>query len=262
MFKKEIMPGVMLYRPDFDFKSCLDLIKKLEIEKNDLLFREWDKWGEIPDYYKTNIDFKEVSENSDYQILKDFVALYTQYFYEYLSYAEGTDYLPTFVDYSGKNKWIYDGGMLQKHKGISEKEYVEMENKMGLSFHLDLATFDKGPGVKHMFTGNFYFNDDYKRGEILFALKNSLQEEDYSDKNIKLISFKPQAGDFIFYPANFPHAVYRAVEGDRYLTVATCKYRVSETEDMSFHIPDSMDPVNRIQHNNKNIEYIDSKDIK
>jgi hypothetical protein len=252
----------MLYRPDFDFKTCLDLIKELEVEKSDLLFKEWDKWGEIPNYYKTNIGFKEIAENSDYQILKDFVALYDQYFYEYLSYAQGTDYLPTFIDYSGKNNWIYDGGMLQKHKGISEDEYNDIENKLGLSFHLDLASADKGPGIKHMFTGNFYFNDDYKKGEILFALKNLLQEEDYSDKNLRLVSFKPQAGDFIFYPASFPHAVYRAVEGDRYLTVATCKYRVSEGEDMSFHIPNDMKPINRIKHETNNIEYMNSKDIK
>jgi hypothetical protein len=262
MFKKEIMPGVMLYRPDFDFKGCLDLIKKLEIEKYDLLFKEWDKWGFIPDYYKTNINFQKISENSEHQILKDFVALYDQYFYEYLSDVKETDYLPDFIDYSGNKNWVYDGGMLQKHKGISEEDYTETESKLGLSFHLDLATSDRGPGYKHIFTGNFYFNDDYKRGEILFAIKKSLKEDDYSEEKLNFFQFKPQAGDFIFYPANFAHAVYRAIDEDRYLTVATCKYRVSEGEDMSMHIPKDMSNINRINHETDGIKFIDSKDIK
>jgi hypothetical protein len=79
-----------------------------------------------------------------------------------------------------------------------------------MAFHTDFKQEQKHqPGLKHILTANFYINDDYEGGHIIFMIDD--------DEN-NLIRYKPKAGDLIVFPSGerFRHGVRTVDDGKKY----------------------------------------------
>jgi len=79
-----------------------------------------------------------------------------------------------------------------------------------MAFHTDFKQEQKNqPGLKHLVTANFYLNDDYEGGEIIFMIDD--------DEN-NLIRYKPKAGDLVIFPSGerHRHGVRTVDQGKKY----------------------------------------------
>lgn len=79
-----------------------------------------------------------------------------------------------------------------------------------MAFHTDFQQEKRHmPGSKHFITANFYLNDNYTGGEVIFMI-----DEDESN----LIRYKPKAGDLIVFPSGerYRHGVRTVDDGKKY----------------------------------------------
>jgi hypothetical protein len=255
MYSKTIIDGVILYRPDIN----LDLILN-EIKDNPDIINSYTKWGDHENYYQADISFEdELDKAGKTKALQEIKKHYEEIFFQYLKDVENLNILPEFLDYTGLVvRWIpLDGGLLQKHgnrDGITEDDF-------GLGFHLDIATADPSPGYKHIFTIIFYLNDNYEYGEILFTYNDHFNNESFPSKDMKILKYKPKAGDVIVFPAHFPHAASAPSGNDRHVFLSTCKIRVREGEDISNYLPKNPGVFKSINVKNYEITYVNGADL-
>jgi len=231
MYSKKLLDGVMLYRPDIDLDFILD-----EIKSNNEIKNSYSKWGDHDNYYQAEISLEDESDKAGQtKSLQEIKKHYEKIFFEYLKDIKDLNILPEFLDYTGESlRWVaIDGGLLQVHgnrDGITEDDF-------GLGFHLDIATTDLSPGYKHMFTIIFYLNDNYDYGEISFTYNDHFNSKHFPSKDMKILKYKPKAGDALAFPAHFPHAASAPSGNDRHVFLSTCKFRIKEGEDMSNFLP-------------------------
>jgi len=113
------------------------------------------------------------------------------------------DYFPKF----GASDWDFTSDFV-----FSELEALKHETKpterFTIDFHTDTHehTYSE-PGWKHVLTYTFYPNDDYDGGEIQFL----------NEKDSKLITYKPKAGDISVFPSGKPywHSAVSVKEGTK-----------------------------------------------
>jgi hypothetical protein len=271
MFKKELAPGIMLYRPEIKIiDELIDDIKMgKEFEANPYI-RNWHTWGSYDGFRKLDLDLQKIEENLDkYPNLKNidmYIDLFNTYKFIsslYLNDVKDLNILKPYIKYEIDHKdWLFKGYMLQLQKAQSP----EAEPGMALGFHLDIADSNIDSGVKHIFTGNLYLNDEYESGEIVFLFPSDINNVNDFD-NFKSLTYKPKRGDFIFYPADWPviHGVKFAFNSDRYVIVSTTKweYDGSMGESLNDYILQDSSLINYINQNIKedNKEYIDGRSI-
>lgn len=255
MYSKKLLDGVMLYRPDINLDSILD-----EIKSNDEIKNAYSKWGEHDNYYQADISLEDESDQAGQtKSLQEIKKHYENIFFRYLKDIKDLNVLPKFLDYTGESlRWVaIDGGLLQIHgnrDGITEDDF-------GLGFHLDIATIDPSPGYKHMFTIIFYLNDDYSYGEILFAYNDHFNSKHFPNKDMKILKYKPKAGDVLAFPAHFPHAASAPSGNDRHVFLSTCKFRIKEGEDMSDFLPKDPSVFKKINVKKFEIIYMNGEEV-
>jgi hypothetical protein len=148
-------------------------------------------------------------------------------------------------------------------------KYNRPKNYIGaltLNYHYDIGKPKDALGMQHAVTGNLYLNDDYTEGCIVFLFADNFK--DFKNKeNYKMIVYKPQAGDLVFYPAQDPclHAVTPAFDSDRYLVSKIYSWNqldssLGNMEDYDVDSDEIAYNINQIL-NPDNIQYIEGKDI-
>lgn len=256
MYKKELVPGVVVYRPKFKLDEVLHQIKNDELIKS-----RYEKWGSHARYYQGDVSFMESDDDKVGQTdaLKEIERVYKKVFYEYLKDNKDSGILPPFIKYSGKGKsWApLAGGLLQIHG----KKQDDQDSNLGLGFHLDIATNDRSPGWKHIFTIIFYLNDNYDDGEISFTYGNSFNDINFPNKDTKVLKYKPKAGDLVAFPAHYPHAAYKAHKEDRYVFLSTCSYKTEEGQDMSPYLPEDPSILLKIRIEEYETKYVNGRNI-
>jgi hypothetical protein len=266
MLKKELAPGIVVYRPEIkNLNNFLEIIKKSEKENTDYLNPNineeeicsyanikdlrWMEW--YPSYFKINIYFDDLKmlqnksknkKSKEKKIIEDFsyitMICYQDYLNNYLNLNLLYPYVKDFEDIKKNKDYINANITIQKNeKRLVDQEGIDFplwelkstikgnNDGLGLHWHLDANDANTEPGVKTLLTSNTYLNDDYDGGRILFLFGNDLDSlENY--KNLKIIAYKPKAGDVVLYPANWPvaHAVSTTFKKDRYLINSILKY--------------------------------------
>jgi hypothetical protein len=274
MFKKELAPGIILYRPDLNMIDDLeDGMKNRDVFESDPYVRNWHSWGVHDGFIKLDLDLQKIEEEIEkYSELKnissyvDFFKTYKLISSLYLKDVEHLNILKPYINYDIKHKdWLFGGSMfqLQAHKS---KKYSDEQRGMAFGFHFDIADSNTDPGIKHIFTGNLYLNDEYESGEIVFLFPSDLNNVNDFD-NFKSLTYKPKRGDFIFYPADWPviHGVRFTLNSDRYVVVSTTKWQYdgSMGDSLNDYILNQPSELGHITQNIKeeNKQYIDGKSI-
>jgi hypothetical protein len=269
MLKKELAPGIVVYRPAFNrIDELLSNIKDAELLLPDFYNVDWHHWGELEGFKKAEINLEKIQNNlSEYSNLKnidlymDFYSLYKSITFQYLNDVKPLNILKPYIDYNTDcDSWLFGECMVQVHSDHG----IDTHSGMALGFHLDIADSNLGEGTKHIFTGNLYLNDDYDSGEIIFLFPSDLNSPN-DFENFKSITYKPKQGDFVFYPADWPviHGVNFAFGADRYIMVSTTKWQYdgSMGKSLKDYMFEDLSVLNDIERNIKeqNKEYIDGR---
>lgn len=269
MLKKELAPGIVVYRPVFNkIDDLLNEIKKADLAGSDLHELNWHTWGNIDGFKKADLNLENIktslSKNfntKDISLYADFYNTYKTITHQYLKDVQHLNILKPYIDCNIDNSsWLFGECMIQFHK----KQDINTRGGMALGFHLDIADSSLKEGIKHIFTGNVYLNDDYDSGEIIFLFPSDLNNPN-DFENFKSITYKPKQGDFVFYPADWPviHGVNFAFNADRYIIVSTAKwhYDGSMGESLKNYMFEDLSVLSDIERNIKkqNKEYIDGR---
>ena len=220
-FNKHIlMPQVVVYKNMFEKKELnnfLSILKKYEndiknfektsgnnlvsnnhginpiyIHENENPLKIWVPWYDygkktiltnknMPEEIK-NLDFKFLYEFKN-KILKNFNIIFQDYKNEWSNQSDWPNYLDDW------NKLELGEIEILKHNIFLEREFI-------IEYHTDtpFARLNE-PGFIQFLTITFYINDNYQGGEIDFV----------SEKENKLITYKPQAGDVTVFPSGPPY---------------------------------------------------------
>ena len=172
-----------------------------------------------------------------------------------------------FVIYHHKeNKISFEGEVHDLNIINSSPDAGQLNNILFQGWHVDTAVTNTEPGEIHVSTVNMYLNDDYEGGYILFLYGNNIDEINETS-NLKIIGYKPKAGDVLAYPSNWPvaHAVLATTKGNRYFTssIQVFKYDGHMGEDLLKYMK-----VDRYLYNEEadfvhkdNIKFITGKDF-
>jgi hypothetical protein len=268
MLKKELAPGIAVYRPEFkNLENSLNIIKhSLDnhttylnpqvTDENEHLYvngkREgWIKISDESTYIKTGVhtdNIKMIEEKGlnknpeELEVLTEIYDILAVCFQDYFDTYKNANLFYPYVEYDKKiteNKkyWLKDYSVHKHEKqllnndGTQEAFWEDISkiksNSQGLTlgWHPDTAESSITSGIKHLVTGNIYYNDDYVGGRILFLYGNDMDSLD-NFENLKIIAYKPKAGDTVLYPANWPvvHSVSTPFENDIYIASQIVKY--------------------------------------
>lgn len=94
-----------------------------------------------------------------------------------------------------------------------------------MAFHTDFKQEKREePGAKHFITANFYLNDNYVGGDVIFMIDD--------DEN-NLVRYKPKAGDFVVFPSGekHRHGVRTVDEGKKYFIRSFWHYMYPGSEE-------------------------------
>ena len=266
--KKDLAPGITVYRPEFkDLNNTLDVVKK-SIDSYTALFNidpalsgypENAGWKIKPrtisneqivtEVYAKNLKYskeKGMSDNEEVIITDEINEMYDKCFKDYLKNNEHTKMqMPYIKEYNydqNSPDWFAEDFAIHRQKGKNpefalnlwedEKKGQVLEGQIvagsgkSLGWHFDEFQFVNKTSFRSALTGNIYLNDEYESGRIMFLYGNDWDNFKKFD-NLKIISYKPMAGDIIFYPAYWPvaHAVTIPFNKDRYMVTKIWKYK-------------------------------------
>lgn len=246
-----LIPGVLVFRPEVDTDFILN-----EVKNNLNIKNKYIKWGDNKGYLQADIS---PYDDSTSDIFKDIRYAYSNVFYSYLKQIENLNVLPNFIDYSGRsNNWIPDETLrLQLHA----KQLDLIEDSPGLGLHVDVHPDSEKYNWRNMFTIIFYLNDDYEGGEICFTYGDDFNNIAFPNKDIRVLRYKPKAGDFVVFPAHFPHAAYMCQGNDRYAIVRTYKYILDKDMSMSKFIPNDVYMFRNIKYKDYETDYVNGRNI-
>jgi hypothetical protein len=78
---------------------------------------------------------------------------------------------------------------------------------------------------------------------------------------MKILKYKPKAGDALAFPAHFPHAASAPSGNDRHVFLSTCKFRIKEGEDMSEYLPKDPKVFKKINVKKHETIYVNGEDL-
>jgi hypothetical protein len=193
---KSLAQGIEVYNFSEEVKVFKDLLSKMDESS-------WGKWGPFGNYAKLETEAFHGNPKNLYskglsldQINKEFTDRYTELFKK-----ASLDYI---------NKYKIDKELSYINNSLCKYNPKKVKStNLIMGFHTDFKQEQKdSPGIKHFLTVNFYLNDNYKGGDILFLTDNT---DNY-------IRYKPVEGDMIIFPSTPPyyHAVRTLDEGQKY----------------------------------------------
>jgi hypothetical protein len=115
--------------------------------------------------------------------------------------------------YTKKYKYVRDSWICRTWN-IAKYNPTPPEKESAMQFHTDFQQERaEMPGDQFGLTCVFYPNDDYEGGEIQFTIVGD------SESETKVVSFKPEKGDVILFPATEPyyHGVGSVRTGTKYI---------------------------------------------
>lgn len=218
MFKQELVPGVFLYRNDsFDHEY---LLKELETDTfNQFEWESWDNHAIKKHFDNPRVYNFTINNHKANSLINSILDFYDMCFSDYLNNESNHKFLPPYIkpEYPNENWKNYSINMF---KVFSSNEDASHLPDVALNYHIDANPNGIGtsPGERRTVTANFYLNDNYENGEIIFLYGNDI-ESMHSKDNLKLLTYKPRAGDLLVYPSSYPfsHATTFAFNNDRYL---------------------------------------------
>ena len=239
MEKINLLPGINVYKGLFNnVENILNIIKNSEGDIKDQhepagkgFIRDWVKWYDFgimtnfapdlvgkklmyseEDDLKKQTIFEQIKTKQEIVNVIDFV--FNDYMSEWKNVVEWPNYVKNFglskeytsyiePDNSKRNLTLQQIDAL-KHNIYPDKDFA-------INFHSDSPRYHEDePGFKQMLSLTIYLNDDYEGGEIQFL----------NDKENKLVTYKPKAGDMTIFPSFHPfwHAAKPVVSGsNKYL---------------------------------------------
>lgn len=213
----EIYTNILVYKNPFkNLDNVLNVIKESESQESKFYIQKWTKWGPFGTMAKANLpsyitdeDAKiDIGVEKQKEVLEEIERIYDFVGHDYmLRFGENVTW-PKFVTTTDLNnkKW---------HKGSVDilKHDIDPTKKLAMQYHTD-QNWHKldARGDKFGLTITMYLNDDYEGGEISFA-----HIGDYGD--IKLTTYKPQAGDVVVFPGFYPyfHGVLGVKDNYKYM---------------------------------------------
>lgn len=194
---KSLAPKIDIY----NFSEEMDEIDRLLSQMDE---SKWGPWGPFGSYTRL--------ESTMYEGIPSNL------------HIEATSVDPVNKAFTEKHAEIFKKSTLDyiKRHNLDDKELATMINSLCkynpkkvkytnliMAFHTDFQQEKKNAsGLKHFITANFYINEDYTGGDIMF-----LTGEDES-----IIRYKPKRGDMIIFPSIPPyyHGVRTLDEGQKY----------------------------------------------
>lgn len=218
MFKKELVPGVFLYRNDlFDHEEVL---KELGTDTfNQFFWEAWDDHAMKKHFDNPRVYNFTINDEKANSLINSILDFYDMCFSDYLQNQDNHKFLPPYIEhaYPHKNWKNYSINMFKVFPAEENLEYIP---DVALNYHIDANPNSIGieSGERRTITANLYLNDDYENGEIIFLYGNDVSSMNNKD-NLKLLKYKPKAGDVLVYPSAYPfaHATTFAVGNNRYL---------------------------------------------
>lgn len=224
----EIYPKIIVYRNFFkDVQKNYEILKQSTENNDDRLFSKWSQWSKFGDYLNPTangitpiLSFEELDALTANTEIKQMQKEFLKEVYEGF-YAVSKDYTDRFaneLEFSLDEKvesrenpgqllsrWqAYGPSICKYHKDPSIISEGRNNNNMAMTYHSDFIREPiVSPGYKFAITVLAYFNDDYKGGEIDFAIGK------------ELFSYKPQAGDWLVFPSGHPEVLNK--DGHVYL---------------------------------------------
>lgn len=281
------MPGVIVYRSEIkNLNDIIECIKNSIIES--VLTSTWRQNGSIENHiYQADISdsniLKAKIENLQHQeryIFEQVQDLYYKIFQDYLIESKKENLLMPYIDKDKKIKenknWYGVGLSAIIHKQTvadDEKAWESLNNKretnsdhLRLGWHVDAVESGIEPGQKHAITANFYLNDNYEGGRINFLYGNTI-ENIYDKSNLKIICYKPLAGDIVVYPSMWPmaHSVSYSRGEDRYFFSSILRYHYDGSlgNDLEKNVMPYETSLNEYSYyvDKNDIRYINGKDF-
>lgn len=263
--KKDLAVGITVYRPEFkNLSGILNTVKK-SIDNYTLLMNidpafeneypatidRWDKKSGRNDYKQMltsiidkNVDYlkeKGFTDNEEVLMYEELNKIYIECFTDYLKNNKNTKMLLPYIknynyNFNDKN-WSNLDFSIHKHSFFDPDDHKDLWNNeknshipndnsgLSLGWHFDEFNFKNETHYRHAITSNIYLNDDYESGRIQFVYGPNCDDFKNFD-NLKIISYKPMAGDVIFFPSFWPvgHSVTVPFKNDRYLISKIFKY--------------------------------------
>jgi hypothetical protein len=220
----EIYPHILVYKNMFkDISKSYKVLTDSLVESEDRLFSPWTQWSIFGDYLnpivpsfsmvgkngglesiQTKTEIQESQKQFGIEMMENFHLVTEDYIKRY---SLDIDLGSLSVDESGNSvpTWRWTGGTIGKYHISDENSQV------GMNYHSDyIREQGRAPGYKFVITCTIYFNDDYKGGEIDFAMGD------------KLVKYKPEAGDLLVFPSGHPD--YLTEDGMPYLHAVMPSY--------------------------------------
>jgi hypothetical protein len=240
MDKQVLLPGVVVYKNLFkDVDKMLDVVKQSYTEPLDQydatgkgFIRDWVKWYDFgimtnfaPDAYgerlvkisktgdQRNIILDQVEMKKN--IVDDVEKIFNDYIKEFRQEVNWPEYVTNFnllKQYDSSVVTDKDSRAIVLQQIDLLKHDIYPEKEFAIHFHSDSPRYnEQEPGFKQMLSLTIYLNDNYEGGEIQFL----------SDKEDKVVTYKPKAGDMTIFPSFHPfwHAALPVVSGNnKYLS--------------------------------------------
>ena len=218
----ELYPYICVYTNLMeDNEELYDIAQHLSDNPNNNLIFDWKPWSFFGTYGSANADV--ASDSSISQIAQS--SENTNYFKEIKIFKRIQE-----ITKNALNNYVqkYNVELPQKNfisKAVNIAKYnVEVDigeihgqngpNGQAMEYHTDYSP-DQNRQDNFLITCNLYFNDDYKKGGVIFNIEGDA------------IRYKPNAGDVIVFPSGSPlfpgnkkylHAVETAYEKNKFIS--------------------------------------------
>lgn len=226
MKKIKIMPKVVVYKDLLSFEEIDEMLKIIKDSENSIesyyaippeessyrdahgiqpmerdsisIINRWTPWYTYGS--KTILNNRgpmstESSDNKKEFLMKEkIVSLLQTVHKDYISDEEHIDGWP----YGIKNIYLTDDIHSSLGLGVIEilKHKMVVDDELAIGYHTDFHEHKlESAGEKQIITFTIYLNDDYEGGEIEFI----------DERENKLITYKPKAGDITVFPSGKPY---------------------------------------------------------
>lgn len=226
MKKIKIMPKVVVYKDLFGQEEIQDILKTIRDSENSIedyyatppeesayrdehgiqpmpkddvsIINKWTPWYTYGSRTILNnrnlINTDNLSNKKEFVLRGKIINLLNLVHKDYMQDLENLEGWPYEIDNLDLCDDIHNAlglGVIEilKHKIVSDEE-------LAIGYHTDFHEHKmEAPGEKQIITYTIYLNDDYEGGEIEFI----------DERENKLITYKPKAGDITVFPSGKPY---------------------------------------------------------